>query len=341
MRRLNSRTRFGGFTLVELLVVIAIIGILIALLLPAVQAAREAARRSQCSNNMKQIGVALHNYHDSHKTFPPRGVFGDGSSPAARKPPYHYTWLAMILPYLEQQPLYDATDWNLPIYGTSPQPICSTLLPALLCPTDSDAPDKCDGRTGNIAWTNYAGTTAWDWWGGTNRMAGPPWSPVAVRTNGVFHFDVPTAIRDVSDGTAYTIMVAEVTYARYTAGQDRKNGSGRPAFWFNGQVTFAFVAHIQAGQLSAKYSRADGAGAMSGAWPPRTPPSPGSVASWPASFLTHVGFNNSWSGACSMHPSMINVLLVDGAVRPLQNSTDYTVWLWLCAMADQQMMPPF
>jgi prepilin-type N-terminal cleavage/methylation domain-containing protein len=124
-----------GFTLVELLVVIAIIGILIALLLPAVQAAREAARRTQCNNNLKQIGLALHNYHDSHKTFPPDAVWGAfvAAAPTAQQNPYHTTWLLAILPYLEQQPLYDTVDFELPMYG---QPVTSTQLGALQCPSD-------------------------------------------------------------------------------------------------------------------------------------------------------------------------------------------------------------
>lgn len=105
------RGRWDGFTLVELLVVIAIIGILIALLLPAVQAAREAARRSQCSNNLKQIGLGLHNYHDSYNSFPYAWM-------AELTPiPNVQTWATRILPYIEQMPLYQKYDSRVPAYN--------------------------------------------------------------------------------------------------------------------------------------------------------------------------------------------------------------------------------
>jgi len=137
-----SRAR-SGFTLVELLVVIAIIGILIALLLPAVQAAREAARRSQCTNNLKQLGLALHNYADSNKE-----ALGYNSDRIVNTPPEQvkdFSWIVSVLPYLEQQPLYDQFNFNDPgaNVGTIPGPngvtnaaLRQTILPAVICPSN-------------------------------------------------------------------------------------------------------------------------------------------------------------------------------------------------------------
>lgn len=145
----EGKRRRGGFTLVELLVVIAIIGILIALLLPAVQAAREAARRAQCSNNLKQIGLALHNYHDANKTFPfawmvwvPSGGLGADTNAQV--------WGTRILPYLEQQALYDQYDSRFPAFNelaAIPQVqqnlnVIQTKLAAFVCPSTPGGIDR-------------------------------------------------------------------------------------------------------------------------------------------------------------------------------------------------------
>jgi prepilin-type N-terminal cleavage/methylation domain-containing protein len=127
----NNRRR--GFTLVELLVVIVIIGVLIGLLLPAVQAAREAARRMACSNNLKQLGLALHHYHDTHGAFPPafvnKGPYGTT--------PFSFThgWSPFILPYIEQQPLYDRYRWDFPLYHPENQPVITQHLKVFQCPS--------------------------------------------------------------------------------------------------------------------------------------------------------------------------------------------------------------
>src|SRR4051794_21890252 len=123
--------RRRGFTLIELLVVIAIIAVLIALLLPAVQAAREAARRAQCVNNLKQIGLALHNYHDTVGSFPPGGQ----SAPSYAGT--WFNWLTSILPQIEQMPLYNATNFSRQIYQAENTTVSLTMITAYLCPSDS------------------------------------------------------------------------------------------------------------------------------------------------------------------------------------------------------------
>jgi len=122
-----------GFTLVELLVVIAIIGVLIALLLPAVQQAREAARRMQCSNQLKQIGLAMHNYHDTYQVFPPGSVNLDVTTAANQS---LTNWAVSILPYLEQAALFEQYDQSVHNSHTNNHDVLQTILPAMLCPSD-------------------------------------------------------------------------------------------------------------------------------------------------------------------------------------------------------------
>lgn len=131
---MKCRTRVG-FTLVELLVVIAIIGILVGLLLPAVQAAREAARRMQCSNNMKQLGLALHNYESTFKKWPPSRL--NLSSPVI----FQQSWTAMIMPYLEQGNLHARYQFGTPWYARANDPLTTSKIPTLLCPSAPDGRD--------------------------------------------------------------------------------------------------------------------------------------------------------------------------------------------------------
>ena len=152
-----------GFTLIELLVVIAIIGVLIALLLPAVQAAREAARRAQCTNNLKQIGLAMHNYHSSINSFPVGFLYPNPGQFDPQIPQLHYRWsvLAQLTPYLEQTNVYNALNMSWPIatgpsgsYGVGTpytffpanQTVKQTIVSSFLCPSDSGrGPDSTSG----------------------------------------------------------------------------------------------------------------------------------------------------------------------------------------------------
>jgi prepilin-type N-terminal cleavage/methylation domain-containing protein/prepilin-type processing-associated H-X9-DG protein len=154
MFRANSPQR-AAFTLIELLVVIAIIAILIALLLPAVQKVREAAARTQCQNNLKQIGLAIHNYHDTNKRLPPGwyGVAGAGD-------PNRWPWSVVILPHLEQAALYNKLNPDLKTPGSPPAPATSMpelqlSLPVYICPSDPDQ-NKINSKFANYAKSNYA-----------------------------------------------------------------------------------------------------------------------------------------------------------------------------------------
>lgn len=177
------RSRTSGFTLIELLVVIAIIAILIALLLPAIQQAREAARRTQCKNNMHQIGLALHNYHEAYRMFPPgrsHGItFNHAFSPHAR-------WL----PYLDQGPLYNLINFNSPADTAPNDSVRTTMLPVLLCPSDRN--QQIQGMNAVHNYLFNVGT-----------------SFSVIDANGPFFQNSAVTTAKVSDGLSNTIFLSE------------------------------------------------------------------------------------------------------------------------------------
>ena len=201
-----------GFTLVELLVVIAIIGILVALLLPAIQAAREAARRTQCANNLKQIGIALHNYHDAYRVFPPEKIMGirpaDGrlrcEDPGPTWDAEPGNWEIFLLPYLEQTAAYDQLDWSK-TYNTAPNTdVFQGDYPMYLCPSNPVKQKGAAGGCGGSSMIHYFAVT------GTNAFLGARGSSECHYTSdGVFQIGGGTNMRDILDGTSNTAMVAE------------------------------------------------------------------------------------------------------------------------------------
>ena len=217
----NSLTRRPhGFTLIELLVVIAIIAILIALLLPAVQQAREAARRSTCKNNLKQIGLALHNYHDTHRTFPPGWV---SQLEAEIDNQGQWAWGAFILPFMDQAGLYNAIqiDSGLSLAAAlSNASVRDALLkpqPAFRCPSD-DGKDMADNRKigDNAATPVLRDTPRSNYVAANNSMnmglddddnSSP--NTDGARANGCFYRNSRTRMKDIVDGTSNTILVGE------------------------------------------------------------------------------------------------------------------------------------
>jgi prepilin-type N-terminal cleavage/methylation domain-containing protein len=308
MRHVAWRSR-TGFTLVELLVVIAIIGILIALLLPAVQAAREAARRMHCSNNLKQIGVALHAYHSAVGTFPPGGItIGPCCSTPSKT-----NWAIAILPYLEQGEVYDRYDQSAYNEALVNQYVREARMPPYACPSEMetdklDRPDSGPGsgvlyRRGSYRCMEGKsdGTGWWDSSENNSELPGgfpKSWRGVlhTVGTNGL----KCESIDDVVDGTSHTLAVGEMASYTYAT---------RRTFWAYTYTSYNTSAAVpQTRILLVDFTRCvsiDGLG----------------------------GSNPCKRGWGSYHPGGIGFLLCDGSVQFLRTDIDMNLFCDLATIA--------
>ncbi len=309
--------RRTGFTIIELLVVITIIGILVALLLPAVQAAREAARRTQCVNNLKQIGLALANYEAAKGCYP----FGGADVHCARNDWFNASPQLMILAELEQRQLYDswnfshtatATPGDCPMPGFDPNSTARQFRVAqFLCPSDSPPPAPFPGN-------NYAACS-----GSTAYMAPdriPDW-PVAARPNGVFFHESSVRSSDVLDGLSNTAYFSELLIGRGKGTGDRTDlllvDVATDQFLSDAPCTGSLAYFSYSG--SYPYEHYFGAIYNHTRTPNDNRPS-------------CVNINKRWNpmqarmSARSWHPGGVNALLGDGSVRFVKNSVRPGIW---------------
>ena len=206
----SSKHLSRGFTLIELLVVIAIIAVLIALLLPAVQQAREAARRSQCKNSLKQIGLALHNYHDNHNGFPQGWIGVNASGQPYVDGGNGWGWAARILPQMDQAPLFNSINFSLPMTNAVHAAARVTPLPIYRCPSDiGDAVWTITDSGGNallqLASANYVGSFGIS---DVDNCVGQP-APFRCAGEGALFHNSFVRMADFTDGTSSTFLAGE------------------------------------------------------------------------------------------------------------------------------------
>jgi prepilin-type N-terminal cleavage/methylation domain-containing protein/prepilin-type processing-associated H-X9-DG protein len=296
MESLMRRPR--GFTLIELLVVIAIIGVLIALLLPAVQAAREAARRAQCANNLKQIGIAFHNYSDTHNGFPPT-AFGV-SRPTLEQ---FGGWGVQILGYIEQPAVYEAYNFDLGFHLWPNQTAVRTVLSVYLCPSTprsiNPINNVVDFKAGGVPDPNlYAAAS--DYF--TARSYIESWyaSPF-VEHIGALDQTVYTPLASISDGLSNTMLVYEC--------------AGKPNYWERGRFVHGFPTPDSPYAIDRWWSH----GAWAGFMNMRIVSFTGGQYQYDGPCV--INCHNGWNGVYSFHPGGINALACDGSVRFLKEST--------------------
>ncbi|MDX1967040.1 MAG: DUF1559 domain-containing protein [Planctomycetaceae bacterium] len=334
-----------GFTLIELLVVIAIIAVLIALLLPAVQQAREAARRTQCRNNLKQLGLALHNYHDNYLMFPPANV-------ASSVGGWGVSWYIRILPYLDQSPLYSNLTFSGPHHGwtgstagsAGPEGTANGAVMAgiklnfALCPSSPLAPIR-DAGIHQITDAQYMAIMgATDGNGFTNppsRVAqccgccGGQQGTGTLTVGGMFNVLRPRAIKDCTDGTTNVMMVGEHSNFIRDVNGNPVQVNGIHGILM-GSPNLTFVENCVGCMFERQFNT------TTVRYPPNAPAIDNDVA-WPG-IGDNYGINNPLN---STHSGGVHILLGDGSSRFLSNNVDLATLRRLCTRDDGQTLSDY
>ncbi len=330
--------RQRGFTLVELLVVIAIIGVMVGLLLPAVQAAREAARRMSCSNNLKQLGLAMHNYHDTYNQLP-AFVYRNGQNDYWRG----YSAFTQILPFIEQQPLHEqlkAASFNFFHHWDQGQveALRRTRIAAFLCPSDIKFPGGATGRengTGCNYGVSFGTTIAWENF---------------TEQNGMFRGNNNTAVRaelnfsDITDGLSNTLMMSEhlVGDNNNALLMNGKSSEPRIGAAFPGPRQFPTQADIDlfgTACLGATAHLSTNGQHWIAPIPTQTALNTIAPPNWrfPTCQTSGSGFASDRDGvyvARSRHPGGVQCTIGDASVRFISDSVNLEVWHWLGARND-------
>jgi prepilin-type N-terminal cleavage/methylation domain-containing protein len=296
-----TRRRRYAFTLIEMLVVISIIAILVALLLPAVQQAREAARRTQCKNNLVQLTIGLHNYQASFNCLPP-GVVNESGPIQNVEEGYHMSWLVQTLPMLDQGPLFRQIDFSQGAYDVNNSTVRSTQLPTFMCPSDFGQ------KNGGVFISNYAGVT-----GGEN-------VPVDTNNSGLFFLNSSISSKQIRDGASNTIMIGE-RRSDDTPGTDLGWMSGTSATLRNTGVT------INSSAGWSWNSAQNAAGYETGIDESQQSDSPGP--------------DDATGGFSSRHVGGSQVGLADGSVRFISENIGVKVYQNLGNREDGEMMDEF
>lgn len=312
-----------GFTLVELLVVIAIIGMLTGLLLPAVQAARESARRASCTNNLKQIGIALHTFHGARNAFPP-GYTSQPGNPAMGPvdPNFNdagpgWAWLTYLLPLLEENNLYLSLNRTLSCWDKSNAAQVQTVVNEFLCPSDQPWNNPNQGPTMNITDTNQQPTGVI--YGRSNYVSSVGSStlwcswPVTIQPNGALYRNSTTRMRDVTDGLSKTVFAGE------------RSSNLSDSVWpgilpGSGHFAYAPFASVGSGGINTNY---DGPGAYVAAHGGPCPYEDPVVIHPPNSPYGHSDQMQS------THPGGANILMGDASVHFYNEDSALATWVAL------------